>query len=49
MESYGATSKKIDRLNFREFVCDWGWFARVVDYLAMASVISGPKGFTPDG
>ena len=22
MESYGATSKKIDRLNFREFVCD---------------------------
>jgi predicted AAA+ superfamily ATPase len=22
MESYGATSKKIDRLNFREFVCE---------------------------
>jgi hypothetical protein len=49
METYQATAKKIDRENFREFVCDWGLFAQFFGYFTIASVISGPMGFTPDG
>jgi hypothetical protein len=44
METYQATAKKIDRENFREFVC--GWYP---GYLLIASLISGPNGFTPEG
>jgi hypothetical protein len=49
METYQATAKKIDRDNFREFVCDWGRFNLFFGYLAIASVISGPMGFIPEG